>query len=80
MKINEKWLPLPQLDLEGNSFIRIENHQGILDFSDQLLKLRMKGMIYQVEGERLWIKGVTKREIFVEGNIKALRIVEETAQ
>ena len=77
MRSKEIWIPDPQLDLEGNGFMRIENYQGILEFTDQRLKLKMKGMIYEVQGAHLMVRGVTKREIFVEGEIQALMITRE---
>ncbi len=80
MKTKERWLPDPQLDLEGNSFMRIENYVGILEFTESRLKLQMKGMIYEVQGTQLMVRGVTKREIFVQGQIQTLTITrEETA-
>ena len=71
----EMWLPLPQVDLEGNGFVRIENYLGILEFTDTRLKLKMQEMIYLLEGEQLVVRGVTKREIFVEGKVKNLKII-----
>lgn len=75
MKGKEMWLPLPQVDLEGNGFVRIENYLGILEFTDTRLKLKMQEMIYLLEGEQLVVRGVTKREIFVEGKVKNLKII-----
>lgn len=65
------------LDLEGNSFVRIENYRGILEFTDRKLTLKAKGMSYELQGTGLRIKEVTKREIFVEGEIEALHVVKE---
>ena len=80
MKEKDRWLPLPLADLEGNSFMRIENYQGILEFTRQLIKLKMRGMIYQIEGESLLVRGITKREIFIEGKVKVLRIIQESKE
>ena len=77
MKMKELWLPPPMLDLEGNSFVRIENYNGIIEFTDHCLILKANQMRYELQGEKLRIKGVTKREIFVEGEIVGLRIVKE---
>ena len=80
MKGKEMWLPLPQVDLEGNGFVRIENYLGILEFTDTRLKLKMQEMIYLLEGEQLVVRGVTKREIFVEGKVKNLKIITEPTE
>ena len=77
MNSKQIWIPEPQLDLEGNGFMRIENYQGILEFTEERLKLKMKGMVYEVQGAHLMVRGVTKREIFVEGEIRALQITQE---
>ena len=65
------------LDLEGNSFVRIENYIGIQEFTDQKLTLKANGASYELMGKGLRIKEVTKREIFVEGELEALSIIKE---
>lgn len=76
----EIWTQNPLLDLEGNGFMRIENYQSILEFTDTRLRLRMKGLIYEIMGKNLMIRGVTKREIFVEGQIEGLQIKQEESR
>ena len=80
MKAKQIWLPEPMMDLEGNSFMRIENYLGIQEFTDQRLKLKTKGLIYEIQGKGLRIRGVTKREIFIEGEIEALHLTREAEQ
>ena len=65
------------LDLEGNSFVRIENFIAIQEFTEQKLSLKANGTSYELMGKRLRIKEVTNREIFVEGELEALRIIKE---
>ena len=77
MKPKELWQPQPMLDMEGNYFVRIENYRGIMEFTDQKLMLKAKGVSYELIGKELRIKEVTKREIFVEGEIEALHIIKE---
>ncbi len=77
MKIKEILNAQPMLDLEGNAFMRIENYMGILEFTEQRLILKTKGMSYEILGKRLMIQGVTKREIYVTGEIEGLHIVKE---
>ena len=77
MKTKDRWLPQPQLDLEGNGFIRIENYLGIVEFTDSRLKLKMKDLIYEIHGTCLMVRGVTKREIFLEGKIQGITIFRE---
>lgn len=73
----EIWTQDPLVDVEGDGFMRVENYQTILEFSETTLRLQMKGMIYEIIGEHLMIRGVTKREIFIEGQIKALQMKRE---
>lgn len=80
MKTKDRWLPQPQLDLEGDGFMRIENYLGILEFTDSRLKLKMKDMIYEIQGTCLMVRGVTKREIFLEGKIQGITIFREEKQ
>ena len=75
----ELFTQAPLIDLEGNKRMRIENYQSILEFTDEVLRLRMlqKGLIYKVQGKNLLIRGVTKREIFLEGHITGLVVEGE---
>ena len=73
----EIWTQAPLVDVEGDGFMRVENYQTILEFSETKLRLQMKGMIYEIIGEHLLIRGVTKREIFIEGQIRALQMKRE---
>lgn len=76
----EIWTQDPLMDLEGDGFLRIENYQTILEFTDTHLRLRMKNMIYEIAGKALVIRGVTKREIFVEGQIEAVQVKKEAGR
>lgn len=75
----EIWTQAPLVDIEGSSFMRVENYQTILEFNETRLRVKMKDMIYEIQGEHLLIRGVTKREIFIEGNIKVLQMQREEA-
>ena len=52
-----------------NTKRRIESN---LELSSVILE---DEMIYLLEGEQLVVRGVTKREIFVEGKVKNLKII-----
>ena len=77
MKVKNLWFDKPLLDLEGSSYMRIENYRGIIEFTEQKLIIKAKEMIYEIKGKKLTIKGVTKREIYVTGEIEDLYIKRE---
>ena len=77
MLLKEMWTEAPRVDLEGSNQMRFENYVSILEFSDQRLRLRMKEVVYELQGTHLMIRGVTKREIFVEGEFQSLQIIKE---
>ena len=74
------WQNEPLLDLEGNHFVRLENYQSILQLTDCLVRLKMKGYVYEIGGQNIQIRSVTKREIFVEGIIEQIVIRKEEAK
>ncbi|OEF99722.1 sporulation protein YqfC [Vulcanibacillus modesticaldus] len=69
-------LNLPRITLIGNYQIYIENHQGIIKFTDQYLQLRVQQKNLKIVGENLIIKTILPDEILVEGIIKEVRYLD----
>lgn len=66
---------LPRLTLIGNMQLYIENHRGVADFSDNLLRLKLSVGGIEITGKQLVIRTITAEEIFVEGLIDHVRFV-----
>ena len=66
----------PLVDLEENCRLRLENYREILDLSETQIRIAAGTLIYDISGEVLRIKAVSAREIFVEGEIREIRMEE----
>lgn len=72
--LHSVYLEKPLLDLEGNEKLRLENYKEILDLAENIIKISAGSGVYEITGDRLWVKAVSKREIFVEGIIRNIQI------
>jgi sporulation protein YqfC len=68
-------MDLPRLTMIGNLQLFIENHRGVLHFSDQYLKLALSKGILEVHGKNLSIRTIMSEEVLVEGTIMDLKYI-----
>lgn len=68
----ELLLNLPRMTLAGNIQLHLENYGGIIEYSAELLRLKIKGGEIIIEGKNLAIKHFAGEEIFIEGEIRSL--------
>lgn len=72
------WLDLPQDTLSdtprmamiGNHRLIIENHHGIVHFSNDLVRLALTNGELEVSGSELVIRAIWTEEIRIEGTIR----------
>jgi len=60
---------LPRVTMIGNVQLYVENHIGLLEFSDSRIRLHTKSGDIYVYGNNLIIRSVMFREILIEGTI-----------
>ena len=63
---------LPRLTLIGNIQLYLENYGGIIEYSEELLRLKIRGGEIVIRGKNLSIKNFFGEEIFIEGVIKSI--------
>lgn len=64
-------LNIPRVTIIGTYQVYVENHQGILEFTSQRLRLRMVAGQLQITGQGLMIRQISREEMFVEGEVIA---------
>ncbi|RBW70506.1 sporulation protein YqfC [Bacillus taeanensis] len=69
-------MDLPRITMIGQLHIYIENHQGVLRFSNQELRLLLKQGQLLVKGEAFVIKTILPEEILLEGKIDQVLYLE----
>mgnify|MGYP001432942362 FL=1 len=68
---------LPRLTMIGNRQLYVENHRGVLHFSNDRLQLGLTKGRLEVTGTELVIRAIMPDELFVEGIISDIRYVDK---
>ncbi|GMB07584.1 sporulation protein YqfC [Thermolongibacillus altinsuensis] len=70
-------MDLPRITMIGQIHIYIENHRGLLVFTDHELRLLLKQGQLLVKGEAFVIKTILPEEILLEGKIDQVVYLNE---
>ncbi len=73
-------LELPRITMVGQIHIYIENHRGILTFSETELRLALKQGYLLVKGNHFVLKTILVEEILLEGEIEQVLFVNEESK
>nr|WP_112181350.1 MULTISPECIES: sporulation protein YqfC [Paraliobacillus] len=69
-------LELPRITTIGQFHAYIENHRGLIVFTDQELQLKLKKGALKITGNKLVIKTLLPEEILIEGTIDTIMFLE----
>lgn len=69
-------MDLPRITIIGQLHIYIENHKGVLAFSNEELRLALKQGNLQIKGEHFVLKTILPEEILLEGSIKQVNFID----
>lgn len=70
-------MDLPRITMIGQLHIYIENHRGLLSFSDTELRLLLKHGQLLVKGNSFVIKTILPEEILLEGKIQQVIYIDQ---
>ncbi len=70
-------MDLPRITMVGQLHIYIENHNGLLSFSDKEVRLLLKKGQLLIKGNKFVIKTILPEEILIQGKIQKVTYVEE---
>ncbi|MDO4270499.1 MAG: YabP/YqfC family sporulation protein [Eubacteriales bacterium] len=59
----------PRVEIIGNSRVVVENHRGILEYDDGLLRVRCSGCEVRITGDGLTLAALSLDELAVTGTI-----------
>lgn len=65
-------LDLPRITFIGNLQVGIENHKGIIEYSNENVRVKMKDGIIKITGVDLIIKTIISEEIIISGKIASI--------
>lgn len=66
---------LARIEIIGNKRVLVENHRGILEYSDTCMRINCGKMIIQIEGQDLTLKALSLSELAVSGRITGVQYV-----
>jgi len=70
-------LDLPRITTIGSIHVYIENHTGLLHFSDSEVRIQYKLGQVKIVGKDLGVKMMLKEELLLEGEIKSVEFLPE---
>lgn len=68
-------LELPRITTIGHFHAYIENHRGLMLFSDQEIQLKLVNGSLSIKGNDLVIKTLLPEEILIEGTISEINFI-----
>ncbi|WP_078545564.1 sporulation protein YqfC [Litchfieldia alkalitelluris] len=69
-------MDLPRITMIGQLHIYIENHRGLLTFTDKEVRLLLKQGQLLIKGEAFVIKTILPEEILLEGKISHVLYID----
>lgn len=70
-------MDLPRITMIGQLHIYIENHRGLLAFTDSEVRLMLKNGQLLIKGDAFVIKTILPEEIMLEGKIDKVYFINE---
>lgn len=68
-------LDIPKLVFVGNKELSIENYKGIIEYSENIIRINTNTHMLKITGYNLEIKTITEEEVLVNGNIAGLEFI-----
>ncbi len=68
------YMEKPMLDMETNQRLRLENYKEFLDLTEDRIRIAAGRGFYEITGEALRVRAVSRREIFIEGRIRNIQV------
>jgi sporulation protein YqfC len=65
-------LNLPRLTLIGNIQCYLENHRGVIEYTDQTVRIAVNGGEVSIKGQGLVIRYLAEDELAVDGSIETV--------
>lgn len=69
-------LDLPKIVMIGSLQIYIENHKGILEYTNNRIRINTKNGVLRIIGKNLMLKNIVTEEIIVVGEINQVEFID----
>lgn len=68
-------LDLPKITMVGNLQIYIENHKGILEYTNTRIRINTKNGVLRITGKDMVLKNIITEEIIIIGDIVQIEFI-----
>lgn len=69
-------LDLPKITMIGNLQVYIENHKGIIEYSNQRIRINTNIGIIRIIGKNMYIRTIVTEEVIIVGEIETFEFQE----
>lgn len=69
-------LDIPKITMIGNLQIYIENHKGIIEYSNNRIRINTKSGVLRIGGKNLILKNIVIEEIVIVGEIDDVQFTD----
>lgn len=59
----------PRVEIISNQRVLIENHKGILEYGNTLMRINCGRIVVKITGQQLELKALSVSELAIQGNI-----------
>ncbi len=66
---------LPRIEIQGDRQVIIENHEGILEYSNEVMRIKCGRLMVKISGEGLELGNVTLTDLTVAGRIISVELL-----
>ncbi len=66
----------PRVTVSGVNSLHIENHRGLLEYSENQLVVNARGLVIKVTGRDLTVAAMSDLELVVKGKVQSVEFVE----
>ena len=60
---------LTRIEIIGDKGVSIENHEGILEYEENVIKINTKLGIVQIKGTNLELKNMSRNQLSIKGEV-----------
>jgi sporulation protein YqfC len=68
-------LNLPLISMYGSEELDIENYKGVVEYTDEKIRINTTAGIIKIEGRKLLLKQVTSENISITGTIVSMEFM-----
>lgn len=68
-------MDLPKLTIIGKDEVTILNHKGIIEYTEEVIRINTKSGMFKIIGQGLEIKTILSEEIIIIGIIHKIEII-----